>query len=128
MRYAPYWAAQLAAIVRADFHPKVCNPAILSVWFAFWGEQKFTPQYGEITSQFDENRSRAIHSICRDLLPDEPERAKNVAEWIDTMTDGYWQNLHLFPNVYENASVERSTLDCLSALLPEFADRLKSEP
>jgi TetR/AcrR family transcriptional repressor of bet genes len=120
-------AAQLSALVRADFHPNVCNPAILSVWFAFWGEQKFTPQYGEITSEFDENRLRAIRGICANLLPGDAARAANIAEWVDTLTDGYWQNLHLFPDIYDNKSACQSTLDCLAALLPEFADRLQAK-
>lgn len=117
-------AAQLVALVRADFDPKICNASILSVWFAFWGEQKFTPQYGEITSEFDDNRQRAIRDICAHLLPDDPDRAHDIADWVDTLTDGYWQNLHLFPNLYKNIKAERSTLRALRALLPEFRTRL----
>ena len=117
-------AAQLQALVRADFDPKICNPAILSVWFAFWGEQKFTPQYGEITREFDDNRQRAIQDICKKLLPDDPAHASDVADWVDTLTDGYWQNLHLFPASYNNESARRSTLRALQALIPELKTRL----
>ncbi|MCB1340923.1 MAG: TetR family transcriptional regulator C-terminal domain-containing protein [Pseudooceanicola sp.] len=120
-------AARLMALVRADFDPKICNASILSVWFAFWGEQKFTPQYGAITSEYDDNRLRAIRDICAHLLPADPDRAHDIADWVDTLTDGYWQNLHLFPTVYTNAGAERSTLRALRALLPEFADRLNPD-
>ena len=118
-------AEQLVALVRADFDPKICNAAILSVWFAFWGEQKFTPQYGTICAEYDDERQRAIQEICNKLLPDDPDRAANVADWVDTLTDGYWQNLHLFPASYKNIKAERSTLRALRALLPEFKDRLR---
>ncbi|GHF53630.1 TetR family transcriptional regulator C-terminal domain-containing protein [Seohaeicola zhoushanensis] len=117
-------AAQLVALVKADFDPKICNPAILSVWFAFWGEQKFTPQYGEITREFDDNRQRAIQGICARMLPDDPEHAADVADWVDTLTDGYWQNLHLFPASYSNRRACNSTLRALAALMPEYRDQL----
>jgi len=116
--------AQLVALIRADFDPAICNREILSVWFAFWGEQAFVPQYGEITREYDDNRSRAIQKMCQDLLPGDPDRAANIADWIDTLTDGYWQNLYLFPANYTNASALESSLKCLAALLPEFAEKL----
>ena len=39
--------AQLVALITADFDPRVCSPEILSVWFAFWGEQSFTRGIGK---------------------------------------------------------------------------------
>lgn len=125
-RAEPDPAAQLVAIVQADFDPKVCNSSILSVWFAFWGEQKFTPQYAEITREFDDNRTTAVQGICRDLLPDDPQRAHDIAEWIDTLTDGYWQNIHLFPSSYQTVQALTSSLEFLCALLPDHADRLRA--
>lgn len=118
--------SRLVAIMQADFHPKVCNPAVLSVWFAFWGEQKFTPQYAEITREFNDNRSTAIQGICRELLADDPGRAHDLAEWVDTLTDGYWQNLHLFPDSYTRERAKASSLEFLCALLPDRADRLRA--
>jgi TetR/AcrR family transcriptional repressor of bet genes len=126
VRAGPDPAAQLVAIVQADFDPRICNPEILSVWFAFWGEQKFTPQYAEITREFDEPRTAAIQECCRKLLPEAPERADNIAEWIDTLTDGYWQNIHLFPATYKTGQALNDSLICLCALLPEHAARLRA--
>ncbi len=117
-------ASPSKGLIRADFDPAICNREILSVWFAFWGEQAFVPQYGEITREYDDNRSRAIQKMCQDLLPGDADRAANIADWIDTLTDGYWQNLYLFPANYSNASALESSLKCLAALLPEFAEKL----
>lgn len=121
----PAPAAQLLAIVTADFDPKICNPSILSVWFAFWGEQKFKPRYAELTREFNDNRSAAVKGICARLLPDDPGRAENIAEWVDTLTDGYWQNIHLFPDSCDNARARKAALACIRALLPEFAEALR---
>lgn len=119
-------ASQLMAIVRADFDPEICNPQILSVWFAFWGEQKFTPQYGSVTNEFDERRTLAIHAICTRLLPANPVLALDVADWVDTLTDGYWQHLHLFARETDRRDATASLVRFLCALLPEHADRLRA--
>lgn len=118
-------AEQLMAIVRADFDPKICTPQILSVWFAFWGEQAFTPQYGSVTNEFDERRTIAIQAICERLLPGDPALARDVADWVDTLTDGYWQHLHLFARETDKQKAMNSLVRFLCALLPEHADRLR---
>ena len=115
--------AQLVALITADFDPRVCSPEILSVWFAFWGEQSFTPQYREIARAFDASRTEAIESACRALLPGEPQRALKLAQWVDTLTDGYWQHLHLYAGEYQPADMRDEAIGFLRAFLPEhFAD------
>jgi len=114
--------SRLRAIIAADFNPKVCNPDILSVWFAFWGEQKFTPQYAAITAQYDSKRYDAIREICRALLPDEPAKADLVGDWIDTLTDGYWQKLHLSPQTYTREIGLNRTYGVLKTLFPKDAE------
>ncbi|MEZ5777012.1 MAG: TetR family transcriptional regulator C-terminal domain-containing protein [Paracoccaceae bacterium] len=116
---------RLMAMIRADFSPKICSPEALSVWFAFWGEQKFTPQYAEISAQFDQNRTTAIREICRELVRDTPKgRADMVADWIDTYTDGYWQKLHLFPGAENRENAIAATFALIAELMPEHATRL----
>ena len=137
MAYERHWLAalesagddpvqQLVALLRADFDAQVCNPEILSIWFAFWGEQKFTPQYAAVTREFDLRRGEVVKSIFQDLLPNDRERAAHVAEWIETLTDGYWQHLHLFP---EQSSKEQMLAGCflfLAAQLPECSDAIRA--
>jgi len=89
---------RLLALIDADFAPDICSPEALSLWFAFWGEQKFTPQYAEISRKYDALRDVAIREICAELLPQATQADVNdKAEWIDTLTDGFWQNIHLHP-------------------------------
>lgn len=115
--------ARLIALVSADFDPAVCNSRILSVWFAFWGEQKFTPQYATITGRFDRNRMEAIQGVCRQLYPDHrQDEAVTVAEWIDTLTDGYWQRIHLYSGAFTRDMALNSTLAFLDRVLPAPSD------
>lgn len=135
MAYERHWVAaleaagndpvqQLVALVQADFDAQVCNPEILSIWFAFWGEQKFTPQYAAVTREFDVRRQGAVKAIFNDLLPNDPERSVNIAEWIETLTDGYWQHLHLFPEQSRKEEMLEGSCRFLGAQLPEYRDAI----
>ena len=115
--------SQLLALISADFDARVCSPETLSVWFAFWGEQSFTPQYREIARAFDASRTSAIVQVCQALLPGELKRALKLAQWVDTLTDGYWQHLHLYAGEYEANAMREEAIGFLRAFLPEhFAD------
>jgi TetR/AcrR family transcriptional regulator, transcriptional repressor of bet genes len=114
-------AAKLCAIIEADFDAAVCNNDTLAVWFAFWGEQKFTPQYSKITNQYDQKRANAIEDICMQLLPLDPEKAKLASDWIDSVTDGYWQKLHLFPQSYSREMALRRTFLLVQFLFTDHA-------
>jgi TetR/AcrR family transcriptional repressor of bet genes len=116
---------QLLAVVRADFSLEVCNPDALAIWFAFWGEQNFTPQYAEISAEFDALRTEAIRDVCVKLLADKPNaKPERIAEWIDGFTDAFWQRLHLFPQTETVENAVASTFELVRYLLPEHADRI----
>ncbi|WP_241525661.1 TetR family transcriptional regulator C-terminal domain-containing protein [Pseudophaeobacter leonis] len=114
-------AGRLRAIIEADFAPDICNSETLSVWFAFWGEQKFTPQYAEVTEEFIARRTQAIREICAELVPEDPTHAVQAAEWIDSFTDGCWQKLHLFPKDYSREHALETTFGLLRTLFPDEA-------
>lgn len=110
---------QLMAIIKADFAEQVCNREVLSVWFAFWGELKFTPQYAEIAAQYDSARSQAISDVCAKIVSGNSALdPKRVAEWIDTLTDGFWQKLHLYPGSITRDTALEVTTAYVEHILP----------
>ncbi|MDF1727035.1 MAG: TetR family transcriptional regulator C-terminal domain-containing protein [Sulfitobacter sp.] len=109
---------RLMALIEADFAPEVCSSEALSIWFAFWGEQNFTPQYAEISGEYDADRTAVIREICADLCPGAPQEEVNqIAEWIDTLTDGFWQNMHLHPARATRETSLASTRDMIHRLV-----------
>lgn len=111
---------RLWALIRADFDEHICNKDSLAVWYAFWGEQKFTPQYSTIAQEFDLNRTRAIQDLCRKLFPDDQaDTAEAIAIWIDMLTDGYWQRMHLFPELCTREIAIEGVRAFLARVLPE---------
>ena len=114
---------RLRALIEADFDPESCGPEVLPVWFAFWGELPFTETYDELAGSFDERRRAALVAIWSELLPDRsPEEVAQLAEWLDILTDGYWQRLHLSPGRFDAQAAVRSTWACLARLAPELGE------
>lgn len=113
---------RLLALVDADFAPHICAPEALSIWFAFWGEQNFTPQYAEISRQFDKQRNDVIREISAEVFASaSSEDVARIAEWIDTLTDGYWQNIHLHPGRLSAEAAIASTRAMIAQLRRAYA-------
>ncbi|MEM7268926.1 MAG: TetR family transcriptional regulator C-terminal domain-containing protein [Pseudomonadota bacterium] len=113
-------AHQLAAIIDADFDKKVCTHKKLAVWFAFWGQAKYRPNYLKIHSRFDEERYVELGKICDQLIATggyvELE-AEQVTRSVEAMIDGMWLSLMLYPGVSDR-DVART--DCFTALTRFF--------
>jgi len=61
-------AAQLAALLLADFDPAICTPARLSAWCSFWGEAQSRPLYQAQCGANDAAYNARISEICGQLL------------------------------------------------------------
>ncbi len=120
-------ATRLRTIIEADFSPKICNSNALAIWFAFFGEQNFVPQYAEINREFEDKRSKMLSEICHQLVPEDPDKASLAGGWIDTLTDGYWQKLHLFPHIYSREGALTQTLNFLQTLFPSHAEAFQAK-
>ena len=114
-------AHQLAAILRADFDKKICTHKKLAVWFAFWGQAKYRPNYLKIHNRYDNQRHDEIVRICTQLIVNgrytnlDPSRATRIVEAI---TDGHWLNLLLYPSETDREACYEDSLHALSLLFP----------
>lgn len=111
--------ARLDALLAADFDAAACGPKVLPLWFAFWGELRFQAHYDAVAADFDTRRQHALAGVWHALLPESPaEEAGRIAEWMETLTDGYWQRLHLTPERIDRDAARAATRDCLARLVP----------
>ena len=46
-------AAGLEAMIDADFHPSVCNPEKIQIWYAFWAEAGNNPAYQGLVQRLE---------------------------------------------------------------------------
>ena len=112
---------RLLALIEADFDVRACGPDVLPIWFAFWGELRFTETYAEVAEAFDAGRRVAVSRVWAELMPEATaDEAEKMAEWMDTLTDGYWQRLHLAPDSFDRSTARDATRECLTRLLPEL--------
>ncbi|WP_109310493.1 TetR family transcriptional regulator C-terminal domain-containing protein [Ruegeria sp. AU67] len=131
-RYEDHWTASLGragdkpaekirALIKADFHPDACGPDVLPLWYAFWGELRFQLQYDEVAEHFETRRRETLRVIWNELLPDDEVTSPDqMAEWMETLTDGYWQRLHLAPQGLSRKQAEHAAWGCLVRLAPEL--------
>ena len=61
-------AAQLDALIRADFQPELCTPQRLAAWCAFWGEAQSRPLYQEKCGSENADYIERLEQICAALL------------------------------------------------------------
>ncbi len=111
---------QLAAIIAVDFHKDICTPKKVAVWYAFWGQVKYRPNYVRIYAHYEEKRFEQISRLCGALIADGKYthlNADRCARLIDAVVDGLWLNLLVYPK--KSANKERLE-DCMSHLADMF--------
>lgn len=116
----PAPAHRLAAILCADFDKKICTHKRLAVWFAFWGQAKYRPNYLKIHNKYDNERYERITEACAELIADggyADLEVAQVARIIESLSDGAWLCLMLYPNL---ADRDVSRADCLHAMTRIF--------
>jgi TetR/AcrR family transcriptional repressor of bet genes len=90
-------AAQINALLQADFNPKIYSFGRLAAWCSFWGEAQSRPIYQEKCGSNDREYIRLMEALCARLIAEggyagSPERMARVLRvtvegvWLDMMT------------------------------------------
>ena len=110
---------RLIAVLEADFCEDACGPEQLPLWFAFWGELRFSENYAELADAFDARRHEALLALWHEILPnaDVPE-IQQITDWMETLTDGYWNALHLTPDDITRTEALEGTKAFLRRVVP----------
>ncbi len=114
-------AAQLHALILADFTPEICTPDRLAAWCAFWGEAQSLPVYQEICGAKDETYSQTLTEITAKLLqkagrPDEPEI---LARILRLTQEGTWLDMTTMAIPYTPAEARETVLACARVLFSD---------
>lgn len=116
----PEPAANLLALVRNDFHPRVCNRKKIAVWFAFRGEAKSRPTYIEVCTRADDAFDRTLKGLCAGMVADgeyqvDPTR---VATGLRAMIEGLWLEFLMSPQGLTREEALATTGTYLLAVFP----------
>lgn len=113
-------AAQLAAMLAADFNPAICSDSRLSAWCSFWGEAQSRPLYQEFCGSNDADYIRRLETICADLLSEGgyPGDAARIARVLRVTTEGVWLDLMTMRDPYSRDEAQATVLACATAFFP----------
>lgn len=86
---------QIAAMLHADFNPKVCTPDRLSAWCSFWGEAQSRPMYQDHCSSNDLAYTSTLESLCQRMNDEHGYdwNATRTARVLRVVTEGVWLDL-----------------------------------
>lgn len=113
--------AKLTALVDAHFHPNVCTPEKVSVWFAFFGESRYRDTYLERVAHIDTERTEITERLCRELVETggytdvDPHE---IAQTLETLSDGLWLSFMLYPRWLSREDARARVMGYLARTFP----------
>jgi TetR/AcrR family transcriptional repressor of bet genes len=118
-------AAQLEALIRADFLETICNPERLGAWSALWGEVQSRPIYQEHGLAFDLEYAETVERLCRELIAEGSYAfdADAVARVIRVSLEGLWFDLMGATRPYPIDAVLSSMFQLAMAFFPQHFGR-----
>jgi TetR/AcrR family transcriptional repressor of bet genes len=117
-RIAP--AAGLEAMIEADFHPSVCNPEKISIWYAFWAEAGTNPAYQGLVARLETDYILQTVELCNRIINEGSYGidGRTVAVGLNAMIDGLWFDCLMEPKVFNRNDAKRVCRSYLAAVFP----------
>jgi TetR/AcrR family transcriptional repressor of bet genes len=118
-------AAQLDALIRADFIEAICNPGRLGAWSALWGETQSRPMYQEHGATYDLEYAETIERLCAEIIAEGgyPYDAAAVARIVRVALGGLWFDLMGTQPPYPIDAVLSSMFQLAMAFFPQHFDK-----
>ncbi len=114
-------AAQLLALIEADFAPAITTPARLGAWCAYWGEAQSRPIYQEACGEKDAAYARQLETICAELVRLGGYGVAPViaARILRVVIEGTWLDMMTLQNPYSPAEALRTVMSTAALCFPK---------
>jgi TetR/AcrR family transcriptional repressor of bet genes len=114
---APAPAAKITAMLEGDFQRLVANRKTVTVWYAFWGETRWRPDFMTVCQALSHEFQHVAAELFRRL--DAPERDPMlIAKGFSAMSDGLWLDMLINPKETDRETARRVVRAFLHALYP----------
>ncbi|MEM6305349.1 MAG: TetR family transcriptional regulator C-terminal domain-containing protein [Pseudomonadota bacterium] len=110
---------KLWGIIAAGFHPDICSYEKIRVWFAFFGEAEYRAFYREMVDRFDTEREDALTKLLVELGQSQ-DQAKATTQTIESLADGLWLTMMLYPHWLDRDASEQRIWDLLCLHFPDL--------
>ncbi len=114
-------AARLRALIVADLDPAICNPRMISAWFAFWAEAVTRPAYQVLCWSHDDDYLNAIRGLC-EILKSEANYAFDpvrTATAVYALQEGLWLRLMFAGKAFAPSEALSTALEAAGSLFPK---------
>jgi phenylpropionate dioxygenase-like ring-hydroxylating dioxygenase large terminal subunit len=121
----PSAADRIEALIRAEFHPRICRRERVAAWFAFWGEARTRRAYSQVCAAADLEHFKVLSGLVQDLIDAHGPatlRAEAVASGLGAMMSGFLQDYMLDADHFDRATARRTCVLFLAGMFPAAFD------
>jgi TetR/AcrR family transcriptional repressor of bet genes len=114
-------AAQIDAMIESDFHRTIANRKRVTVWYAFWGETRWRPEFLKICQQLSDSFHEETKAAFARLITEGGYGnidADLVARGFDAMIDGLWLDMLINPKAVERDAAKQVVRTYLAGIFP----------
>jgi TetR/AcrR family transcriptional repressor of bet genes len=113
----PHPAAKLVAMLEGDFTRLVANRKTVTVWYAFWGEARWRPDFMALCQTLHRDFQQVAADLFRQIADDDRDPML-LAKGFSAMSDGLWLDLLINPKDTDRETARRVVRAFLHALFP----------
>ncbi len=121
--------AQVEAMIESDFHRTIANRKKVTVWYAFWGETRWRPEFLKICQELSDSFHKETREIFGRLIAEggyENIDADMVARGFDAMIDGLWLDMLINPKAVDREGAKLVVRTYLAGIFPNEFGRQRT--
>jgi TetR/AcrR family transcriptional repressor of bet genes len=122
-------AEQIDAMIEADFARTHANRKYVTVWYAFWGETRWRPEFTKLCADLSTSFHKATTASFQALILEGNYQGLDaglIARGFNAMIDGLWLDMLLNPKQTDRDTAKATVRAYLAGLFPrEFAGRAR---
>ncbi len=125
----PGAAAQVEAMIESDFHRAVANRKKVTVWYAFWGETRWRPEFLKICQGLSDTFHAETREIFARLVAEGGYQDVDpdiVARGFDAMIDGLWLDMLINPKAVDRDGAKQVVRAFLAGIFPNEFGRQRT--
>jgi TetR/AcrR family transcriptional repressor of bet genes len=114
----PSPAAKITAMLEGDFQRLVASRKAVTVWYAFWGETSWRPDFMTVCQELNREFQAVASGLFAQLMT--PERdPRLIAKGFSAMSDGLWLDMLINPKETDRDTARRVVRAFLHGLYPD---------
>ena len=114
-------AAHIDAMIESDFHRTIANRKRVTVWYAFWGETRWRPEFLKICQELSDTFHLETREVFARLVVEGGYRdidADVIARGFDAMIDGLWLDMLINPKAVDREAAKQVVRTYLAGIFP----------